>query len=105
MRTTVTLDGDVQRLLQDEMHRSRTSFKRSLNEAVRRGLASPSRQKLEPFVVKSFPMGLRPGIDPNRLNQLADELEDEALVARMRRAEAAERARQARARSKRRRAK
>ena len=38
MRTTVTLDADVEKLLRDSMHRERKSFKRALNEALRRGL-------------------------------------------------------------------
>lgn len=37
MRTTVTLDKDVERLLRDEMQRARKSFKASLNDAVRAG--------------------------------------------------------------------
>ena len=31
MRTTVTLDPDVERLLREAMHRSRLSFKETLN--------------------------------------------------------------------------
>jgi Arc/MetJ family transcription regulator len=38
MRTTVTLDDDVKRLLQDAMHRSGKSFKETLNAALRAGL-------------------------------------------------------------------
>ncbi|HVA62844.1 MAG TPA: hypothetical protein VNF74_03890 [Terriglobales bacterium] len=95
MRTTVTLDEDVERLLQEEMHRTRKSFKESLNQALRAGLAGPA-AALEPFVVRARPMGLRAGVDPGRLNQLGDELEVEAAIARMRGAEAAERRRQAR---------
>ena len=39
MRTTVTLDPDVDRMLKEEMRRSGTSFRETLNRAVRRGLA------------------------------------------------------------------
>ncbi len=95
MRTTVTLGEDVERLLREEMHRKRQSFKQSLNQAVRSGLAG-SAAGLEPFVVRGRPLGLRAGVDPGRLNQLGDELEVEAAMARMRRAEAAERRRQVR---------
>jgi hypothetical protein len=91
MRTTVTLDGDVERLLRDEMHRSRRPFKVCLNEAVRAGLrARPARARR--FVVRPLRLGqLLPGIDPAKLNSLADELEDQALLERMRSAEAAAR--------------
>jgi len=83
MRTTVTLDGDVARLVRDAMHRSRRSFKETLNAAVRDGLSrEPEQRKRLPFVVKAKPMGLRPGIDPASLNQLADDLEVKASVSR-----------------------
>lgn len=97
MRTTVTLDADVLRLLQDEMHRTRSSFKQSLNQAVRRALSTRTSTPAKPFVLRTFAMGLRPGIDETKLGQLADQLEDEALLERMRRAEAAEAVRQRRA--------
>ena len=96
MRTTVTLDADVERELREEMHRRRESFKQSLNRLLRTGLAASAPPARERFVVRARPMGLRPGIDPTRMNQLADELEAEAAVARMRAAEAAERKRQGR---------
>lgn len=76
MRTTVTLDPDVEQLLKDEAHRTRTSFKAVLNNAVRAGLrrtAPPERR--EPFMVEASPMQLRTGIDPARLGEIADELE------------------------------
>lgn len=82
MRTTVTLDPDVEQLLKDEAHRTRTSFKAVLNNAVRaglRGTAPPERR--EPFVVEASPMQLRPGIDPARLGEIADDLEIEAFRA------------------------
>lgn len=79
MRTTVTLDEDVVRMLRNVMHRSRRSFKDALNRAVRAGLApAPARAPRTRFIVKARPMGLRAGIDPAGLNKLADELEIEA---------------------------
>jgi hypothetical protein len=83
MRTTVTLDSDVERLLKDEAHRCGESLKISLNEAVRRAFrpkqGMPCQRK--PFVVKARPMGLRSGIDPIRLGELADEMEIAAFLA------------------------
>ena len=81
MRTTVTLDKDVERLLRNAMHRSRKSFKETLNDALRAGLTGKGKQpQREPFVVKARPMGLRPGIDPTSLNKLVDELEVDAFL-------------------------
>jgi hypothetical protein len=81
-RTTVTLDADVDRLLHDAMQRRRISFKEALNESLRLGLAELAGEpEADRFVVHARPMGLRPGVDPARLNQLADDLEAEAFQA------------------------
>ena len=86
MRTTVTLDKDVEHLLRADMHRTRQSFKEALNRAVRASLAGPpAHARRRPFVVKSRPMGLLPGIDPTSLNKLADDLEMDAVIAKARR--------------------
>lgn len=86
MRTTVTLDPDVERLLKETAHQTRQSFKQVLNNAVREGLRNSSAlAKTKPFTVKARPMGLRPGIDPARLGELADNLEIEAFLASTRR--------------------
>jgi hypothetical protein len=82
MRTTVTIDNDVERMLKDTMHRTRRSFKETLNDAVRAGLRPATLQKdNEPFVLKARELGLRPGYDPAGFNKLADELEVEAFMA------------------------
>ncbi len=83
MRTTVTLDPDVERLLKNAAHKHCQSFKIVLNEAVRhafrtRLIASGQRK---PFVVKARPMSLRPGVDPARLGELADDMETDAFLA------------------------
>ena len=89
MRTTVTLEKDVERMLRDAMHRSRRSFKQTLNAALRSGLAGkPAHPKATRFVVKARPMGVRAGIDPAGFNKLADELEVEAFIVKSRRARA-----------------
>jgi hypothetical protein len=81
MRTTVTLDHDVERMLRDLMHRSRQSFKATLNAALRVGLGAVPRE-VSPtrFVVHARPMRLRAGIDPASLNSLADEVDVEAFL-------------------------
>ena len=86
MRTTVSLDADVERLLKDAMHRSRRSFKETLNRAIRTALGgeAASTERL-PFEVTARPLGLRGGIDPTSFNKLADNLEAEAFVDRQQR--------------------
>ncbi len=61
MRTTVTLDRDVERILRETAVRTRKPFKKVLNDTLR-------------------PMGLRAGHDPAGFNQLADDLEAEAFL-------------------------
>lgn len=85
MRTTVTLDEDVERLLREAMHRSRRGFKQTINLAIRNGLARKATgTKVAPFVIKSRSMGLRAGLDPAGLNKLPDELEVDAFLAKTR---------------------
>lgn len=81
MRTTVTIDPDVEVLLQQATQSSRQSFKKTLNDGLRRGLAHLAPDSaVEPFVVEARPMGLRPGIDPARLHEVANDIEAEAFA-------------------------
>ncbi len=81
MRTTVTLDADVAAKLKKLAHLNRRTFKATLDEVLRRGLAAQERAAAQsPFVVEPHAGGFRPGVDPARLNQLADQLEAEDFV-------------------------
>ncbi len=87
MRTTVTLDRDVEQMLRETMHRSRQSFKQTLNTALRHALnPKPSSARPARFLVKARPMGGRAGIDPTGFNKLADELEVADFLAKTSRA-------------------
>lgn len=81
MRTTVTLEPDVAAKLKKLAHRSGRSFKATLNEILRRGLATQERAA-EPraFVVEPHSGGFRPGVDQAKLNQLVDQLEADDFV-------------------------
>lgn len=90
MKTTVTLDKDVDQMLRNTMHRSRRSFKDAINSALRAGLGvRPVQVRPSRFVVKARAMGLRAGIDPAGFNQLADDLEADAVKAKVRHRERA----------------
>lgn len=85
-RTTVTLDPDVEVLLRDTMRKSGAPFKQVLNNAIRDGLSAAARRAAgaaEPFRQRTFNMGV-PLVDLTKANQLAGELEDEELIAKMR---------------------
>ena len=86
MRTTVTIDRDAEQLLRDAMQRTRSSFKATLNQAIRKGLGGGARPTTEgPFAVQARALGLQAGIDSARLNQLGDDLEVDAFLETTRR--------------------
>lgn len=83
MGTTITLDPDTLALLRREISRSHVSFKRAVNDAIRRGLSAPSPSKQPPPEVLAFHSGYQPDVDRRRLQRLADELETDDAIARM----------------------
>ena len=81
MRTTLTLDDDVAALLRQQAATLGVSFKEMVNRALRAGLSRemvPRDIQAPKTIPHSF--GFRPGIDLDKLNQLADELEAEATA-------------------------
>jgi hypothetical protein len=81
MRTTVTLEPDVEALLKRLMRERSLSFKDALNHAVRAGLAAPP--GTAPARTPTFAMGFEPAIPWDKALRLAAELEDEELVRRL----------------------
>jgi hypothetical protein len=76
----LTLDDDLVGLLRERARQLGVSYAEMVNRAVRAGLGAelgaPARQAPE-TIPHSF--GFRPGIDLDKLNQLVDELETQAL--------------------------
>ena len=86
MRTTITLEPDVARLIDEEIHRRRQPFKQIVNDAIRRGLIpGGSRRAAKPYRVAPHRAALRPGFDFGALNRLAEELETETNLRKLRR--------------------
>jgi hypothetical protein len=81
MRTTVTLEPDVEALLKRLMHERGLSFKQAINDAVRAGLAGGS--AAAPARTPTFAMGYEPAIPIDKALRLAAELEDEELARRL----------------------
>lgn len=80
MRTTLTLDDDVAGMLAHEARSKGLPFKKVVNAALRRGLAAESLEQPMPRVrTRPHAFGFKPGVDLDKLNQLADELEAEAF--------------------------
>jgi hypothetical protein len=81
MRTTLTLEPDVPLKLKRVMAQKKIPLKRAVNEALRAGLEASARTPIPKFKVKPHHSGgFQPGIDPNRLNQLVDELQVEEFL-------------------------
>jgi hypothetical protein len=81
MRTTLTLDDDLAERLKEIARQGGQSFKEVTNEVIRRGLSvgAPQVEGVGPFRVEPKACGLKPGVDPHKLNQIYDDLEIEDL--------------------------
>ena len=86
MRTTLTIDPDVEMLIQREMRRTERSMKAVVNDALRLGLGARGKPPRPPrYKVEPHPFGFKAGIDTDRLNQLVDELEVEEFARKFHR--------------------
>ena len=86
MRTTLTLDDDLAGILEQRAREMGMSFKEVVNRTIRAGLGESARQRRVPaprVIPHSF--GFKPGVDLDKLNQLADELEVDAAAEKWRR--------------------
>jgi hypothetical protein len=77
MRTTLTLDDDVAAKLRAESRRAGRSFKETVNETLRRGLASrPVAARRRAFKVASRDLGdLRTGLCLDNVAELIERAE------------------------------
>jgi hypothetical protein len=82
MRTTVTLDADVEAKLRQAVRERGQSFKKVLNDAIRMGLSERSSRRRYRAPVRS--LGIRPGIDLDHALSIASELEDAETVRKLR---------------------
>jgi hypothetical protein len=80
MRTTLTLDPDVARLIDDAVHRERRPMKQVINDALRRALREPANRAAPSYRLTPHQSAVRPGFDLSGFNRLADELEDEHIL-------------------------
>jgi len=85
MRTTLTLDDDIAAVLKERAAEQGVSFKTLVNRVIRRGLGPVESPSGPPPKTIPHHFGFRPGIDLDRLNQLADQLEAEAAAGALQR--------------------
>lgn len=84
MRTTLTLDDDLAGLLKRRAREFGIPFKEAVNRTIRAGMsdAGPTSRDAPPKTI-SHSFGFAPGIDLDKLGQLADELEAEAFAEKI----------------------
>ena len=82
MRTTVTLDPDVEALIRSAMKQRGLSFDEALNSALRVGLTQ-NRPEKRPFVQKTYALGAAQNFRWDKVLATADALEDEELTRKL----------------------
>jgi hypothetical protein len=80
MRTTITLDPEIEQLIRDTMQKTRKSFKEVVNQALYNELSKGKQSEEEPFRIHARPLNLRTGIGAADFNKLADDMEIEAFT-------------------------
>lgn len=80
MRTTVSLEPDVDAIVRRLMRDRGLSFKQALNEAIRAGARRPGTRRK--FESPAFDMGA-PAIPLDKALRLAADLEDEELIRKL----------------------
>ncbi|MCX6626412.1 MAG: hypothetical protein NTW28_02105 [Candidatus Solibacter sp.] len=83
MRTTVTLDPDVEKLIRDAMKERAISFKEALNEGARIGLGGKQHMRARKFAQKTFRMGEGQEFRWDKALAIADAIEDEELSRKL----------------------
>jgi hypothetical protein len=81
MRTTVTLDPDVEALVRRVMRERGLTFKQAVNLAIREGLAAGRDHGT--FQTPTFHMGWTSGAATHKALRLAGELEDEEIARKI----------------------
>ena len=83
MRTTLVIDDDLIDKLRELGRKRRLPLRQVVDETLRRGLSvqEPQAPRHPAFKVTPFNSDFRPGVDLQRLNQLADDLEVARLTS------------------------
>jgi hypothetical protein len=75
VRTTLTLEDDVARLLDKEVRRSGKPFKQVVNHFLRLGLTAPKQAPRKPFKIKPWNLQPPPGLSFDKVEELIEFLE------------------------------
>ena len=86
MRTTLTIEPEVARRIESEIRRTHKTLKAVINDALKAGLGlSKKAEAPAPYEVKAYDMGVMPGIDLDKVNQLLDDMDVDAYLEKARR--------------------
>ena len=86
MRTTLTLEDGLAVRLRTAARKRNLSFKEVVNEALRKGLQVTVQPKMpKPFRVRPLSMGVKAGIDYDKINQFLDDEEAEDAISKVKR--------------------
>jgi hypothetical protein len=83
MRTTVTPDPNVERVLQTTMRERGVTFKQALNDAIRAGLMRRSSHRKRRFVQRTYSLGSEQHFRWDKALAAAEAIEDEELSRRL----------------------
>ena len=86
MRTTLTIDDDLAAILKKRASEQGHSFKAVVNDLLRAGIAASGGNPAprQPVTIPTKALELKPGYDPDKLNQLVDEIEVEERLIKQR---------------------
>jgi hypothetical protein len=82
MRTTITLDSDVEQLLRNVIRERGISFNDAVNDAIRAGLKGPTGKRAR-FRQQTFSLGAGQAFRWDKALDMAAALEDEELIRKM----------------------
>jgi hypothetical protein len=80
MRSTLTIDPDVEQLLREAVAQTKKPYKVVVNEALRRGLSVAEPAPTRPFKVEALALGWNATLDPTGFNRLLDQLAVESFA-------------------------
>lgn len=82
MRSTVTLEPEVEQLVRERMRERGAGFKETINDLLRRGLRADS-PLTTPYEMPVFNAEIRPGIDLDKAMALAAAMEDDEILRKL----------------------
>jgi hypothetical protein len=83
VRTTITLDPDVESMIRMVMREQGLSFKKALNEAVRAGLSPRHRRPRRRFTQKTYSLGSEQHFRWDKALAVAEAMETEELARKL----------------------